>query len=250
MAPSISVREFVRWLPEQASEPTSTLVLTSAESRFVDIRIFRAQHGSEVVEATEGEINTLPSSRLEWAFAGTSSTELRHPPDGGQAVVHSTWKHWVDCRKVDVDGVVDEGDMYPKAGGRTLETGSMVDPATGKLTEYEEMWKDLQPVAVGQDSEEDGRKGCVVLQLQDDEHEARGVVVRVGQYVQGVLRVGKRFSLERWEWKGKEEGWKRLVRIGDLWVPCGVATEEGRLEVGGEVKHGEFVWKVIEHSYF
>lgn len=36
---SISFRKFIRWLPEEASEPTSTLVLTSPEKRFVDIRV-------------------------------------------------------------------------------------------------------------------------------------------------------------------------------------------------------------------
>lgn len=41
MSPNISVRESIRWLPNEASEPTTTLVLTSAENRFVDIRILR-----------------------------------------------------------------------------------------------------------------------------------------------------------------------------------------------------------------
>lgn len=41
MAPSISIREHIRWLPERESEPTSTLVLTSPENRFVDIRILK-----------------------------------------------------------------------------------------------------------------------------------------------------------------------------------------------------------------
>lgn len=36
---SISFRKFIRWLPDEASEPTSTLVLTSPEKRFVDIRV-------------------------------------------------------------------------------------------------------------------------------------------------------------------------------------------------------------------
>lgn len=35
----ISIREFIRWLPAEASEPTSTMVLTSPGRRFVDIRI-------------------------------------------------------------------------------------------------------------------------------------------------------------------------------------------------------------------
>lgn len=36
---SLSFRKFIRWLPDEAGEPTSTLVLTSPEKRFVDIRV-------------------------------------------------------------------------------------------------------------------------------------------------------------------------------------------------------------------
>jgi hypothetical protein len=37
---SISVRKWIRWVPEEASEPTSTLVLTSPGRHFVDLRIY------------------------------------------------------------------------------------------------------------------------------------------------------------------------------------------------------------------
>jgi hypothetical protein len=36
---TISHRKFIRWLPDEASEPTSTLVLTSPAGRFVDLRV-------------------------------------------------------------------------------------------------------------------------------------------------------------------------------------------------------------------
>ena len=130
-----------------------------------------------------------------------------------------------------------------------MEYGSNVDPETGKVITYEECWKDVEIKAVngapGLDS-----KVCVVLQLHDDAHEARGMVVRLGQYVQGVIRVGDHFALERWEWKGASEGWKRLVRIEDYFLPCNVAMEEEKIRLGGEVKFGEFVWKVVELSTF
>lgn len=42
MAPSISKREYIRWLPDKPGEPTSTIVVTSAQNRFVDIRILKA----------------------------------------------------------------------------------------------------------------------------------------------------------------------------------------------------------------
>ncbi|KAK0936201.1 hypothetical protein LTR29_012211 [Friedmanniomyces endolithicus] len=248
MAPSISIREHVRWLPDAATEPTTTLVLTSAKGNFVDIRIFKPTDLN-----TKSEENVLPLSRIDWAFAGTSSSTPQHDKDG-KAFLHSTWKHWVSSRTRDVDGVSDEGDMIPMPDGRMLEKGSNTDPETGEVSEYEELWWEapVKVVESGEGGGGEGRNCCVVLRLQDDEHEARGVVVRVGQYVEGVLRVGESFSLERWEWKGmgKGEGWQRLVRMGDLWLPSGPAMEEKRLKEGGEVKYGEYVWEVVELSHF
>jgi hypothetical protein len=37
----ISIREYIRWLPDERDEPTSTIVLTTPERRFVDIRILK-----------------------------------------------------------------------------------------------------------------------------------------------------------------------------------------------------------------
>jgi len=54
MTPNISARDYIRWLPEKASEPTTTFSITSAEARFVDIRIYRPSHGNSFLETTEG----------------------------------------------------------------------------------------------------------------------------------------------------------------------------------------------------
>lgn len=206
--------------------------------------------------------DVIPTSRLDWAFAGTSSTELLPDPSAtGREIVHSTWRHWVDSRYEDAESVVDEGDMYPRPDGRTLEKGRMINPETGQMTDYEEVWVDVDSTdtttttsvrADGHGEAEDGgsgRKVCTVLMLEDEEHSARGMVIRVGQFCQGVLRVGDGFCLERWEWAANT-GWKRQVRMGDLFLPCGVTFETDRLRLGGEVKFGEFVWRVVECSWF
>ena len=61
-------------LPSHQFEPTSTLVLTSPMSNFVDIRLFKPFE--------DDHVNELPNQgerkRLEWAFAGTSES---HPID-------------------------------------------------------------------------------------------------------------------------------------------------------------------------
>lgn len=66
---SISFRKFIRWVPEEASEPTSTLVLTSPEKRFVDIRVLLPDgkdslannEGNEQYLLANKEIRSCPS---------------------------------------------------------------------------------------------------------------------------------------------------------------------------------------------
>ncbi len=43
----ISIREYIRWLPDASEEPTSTIVLTTPERRFVDIRVLKPTSSEE-----------------------------------------------------------------------------------------------------------------------------------------------------------------------------------------------------------
>ncbi|KAI1153043.1 hypothetical protein F4825DRAFT_282474 [Nemania diffusa] len=234
---SISIRDSIRWLPDAASEPTSTVVLTSPGHRFVDIRILK--------DTDE------PAAALDWAFAGLSSSEIRN------GVRHSTWRHVVDSRTRVSEIAVDEGDMFPQDDGRTLETGRMVNPATGKLTDYEEIWSDPEPEdgipeadqnSAGLTGQLRGRR-CVVLELRDDEREQRGMTVCLGRYYQGVVRIGERFAAERWLW---EDGkWQRKYRVGDLWIPGPEHVDSATLSLGDEVGSADTfqVWSVVEVNH-
>lgn len=201
---SISRRIKIRWGSDDFSEPTDTLVLTSPKRYFVDVRILKT--------ALPGQI--LPRSSIDWAFAGSSS-HLPTVPHG--AAGHSVFKHWVDSRTTHPESVVDEGDMVPSAqgGSEVIETGHMVNPATGIDTEYEERWSEELPELVS------GRPlSALVLQLHDDTNGKRGLLVRVGSRAQGVLRVGDKFTAERWEemsptTHGDFAHWKRKFKAGD-----------------------------------
>ena len=124
--------------------------------------------------------------------------------------------------------------MFPCADGRTVERGAMVNPATGRRQEYEECWTD-----------EEG-EGVVVLVLEDGG--AKGMVVRVGGWCQGIIKVVRggeaEVSVERWK-REEHGGWKRVVRLGRLWLPCAVTWERG-MRRGGEVKYHGFEWRVVE----
>ncbi|KJA17150.1 hypothetical protein HYPSUDRAFT_146874 [Hypholoma sublateritium FD-334 SS-4] len=115
---SVSERRSIRWPPAPASEPTDTLVLSGATGVFVDVRFLKDAPGEGV---------------LDWAFAGVKE-ELR---DGGVRFVHH-----IDSRTLDARSVVDAGYNTPLPDGDTLEVGEMVNPATGRVAPYEEVWRE------------------------------------------------------------------------------------------------------------
>ncbi|KAI1337845.1 hypothetical protein F5Y15DRAFT_425547 [Xylariaceae sp. FL0016] len=234
---SISIRKSIRWLPEPASEPTSTVVLTSPGRRFVDIRILHPVSPERREETTHDEVN-LPPSRIDWAFAGTSHPEMR-----GDGVRHNTWRHFVSSRTREPDLCADEGDMYPQPDGTTLELGRMVNPATGKETDYEEVWTDVDAEGISDDGGQQ-KPRQVVLEIRRDESEERGMVVCLGRFCQGVVRSGDLFALERWQWIGGD--WKQQYRSGSLWLPCAEAMRSLDLSLGGQLKHDGQVWHVVE----
>lgn len=218
----ISIREYIRWPPAPAREPTSTVVLTSPERRFVDVRII-PDDGPGL------------SGSLDWAIAGTSS---RSGPDGGRQ--SAVWNHWVDSRTT--GPMRDEAEVEPREDGAEREWGRMLNPETGLEAEYEEVWRSEELVGAA--------GGCVVLQTEDGAKGERGVVLRLGQYCQGILRVGDRITAERWVWSDGD-GWKRVARFGDDQLPAQahvLVDREDAWEVGGGVEHSGRVWKVVEAS--
>ena len=269
-------------LPSHQFEPTSTLVLTSPNHTFVDVRIYKSFSKDAISSNSAGpapikeSTNVGNSAHLDWAFTGTStSVPITPPPTGPQHgksakklkeetwvnVTHSTWTHWLDSRfPVGHKNIpVDEGDMYPIAPGLTLEHGHGYHPALGAVKTHEEMWRDIDAVSTN----EKGSMVCVVMRCQADHAGVRGVVVRLGQYCQGILMWGDKVTVERWEWEngegktGKEkvgvnggkseiEKWNRTVRVGDGFLPCGVTFRPEILSVGAVVKFQDFEWKVEE----
>ncbi|KAJ7160885.1 hypothetical protein C8R46DRAFT_1105828 [Mycena filopes] len=112
---SISFRESIRWLPDEPSEPTRTIVLTAQDGAFLDVRF------------------NVENRALDWAFAGYRSSEEPN---------YTRFRHHIDSRTLNPLDVVDVGTNTPLSGERTLEIGEMVNPATNLMTKYEEIWRD------------------------------------------------------------------------------------------------------------
>lgn len=168
--------------------------------------------------------------------------------------------------------------MFPEQDGiHVLEKGSMVNPATGRLTSYEEYWADLEVERV------DGKRWSVVLTVDDElvgadgkKTQVKGMVVRVGQFCQGIIRVGEELALERWSFvksgeKGKDnvgetteakaaskqsgeqqlveakEGkWERVAKLGRIFMPCSIAFRPEAVNMGSKITYGDYNWEVKE----
>ena len=141
----------------------------------------------------------------------------------------------------------------PEDGPDTsFEAGRMVNPVTGLETDYEEVWQSFEatppPAASGRD---DGPL-CVALRVWDDARGQRGMVIRLGQFIQGILRTGKKdeeVTVERWEWDGQVKSWKRKVRFGTGSLPIPALTEQAStLQKGEKVRDRGREWTVLEVS--
>lgn len=267
MPPYISSRAYIQWLPDPPSEPTSTIVLTSSQRRFVDIRV--------IADDTPGS-KPINSSHVEWSFAGHSTSCVI---DGK---THTQWHHWIDSKTSTAEDVVDKGEMLPEdSEGLALEKGSMVNPATGRMTEYVEAWRDVD-VEVLPPLDEDGTRECLerlrergvavevgksgargersaasrlclVMQHENVARKSRGMVVRLGNVCQGVARIGDDFALERWKWT-TETGWRKTRSSGDLDMPCDVLSMLGHaIDTDTTVRFGDgddMTWRCVEAERF
>jgi len=274
MPPYISTRAFIQWLPDEPSEPTSTKVLTSSQRRFVDIRVITEDKSLEGVNP----------AHIEWAFAGTSTSKVAN----GKTL--SQWHHWIDSKTAEPEAVVDKGEMLPEdAEGLALEKGEMVNPATGRVTEYVEGWRDGEISAVPPPGEKvveafydrlrsrgvrvEGMQGkslmedelqssaakeaparlSLVLRHEDATRKSRGMVIRLGHMCQGVVRVGDEFALERWEWT-HEVGWQQTSTSGKLAMPCDVLTVLGETMCTDSTviydEADDLTWRCVEVERF
>ena len=245
----ISRRVWIRW--GDAGEPyenTSTIVLTAPSQTFIDVRVLKTSLQSEAT--VDGE-KAIDISSLEWAFSGVAATEDR---DG---ICHKTWTHYIDSRSpYGTDPPMDEGDMFPEPNGVLCrEKGRMVNPETGEMSHYEEMWESVEAHATDADT----NKWCLVAAATAEEHKARGTLIRVGQFIQCLLIVDDEVNVERWVYAGAGDsqtgdgdpkGWARTIKLGPRALPC------ARFFRAAECKEGEpledaaqlWTWTVTEKA--
>ena len=214
-------------------EPTSTVVLTSKDAHFVDVRVLLEPYSQEKVSPI------IPDTCIQWAFAGKSRSTKEVKNEQGTTVSwHSAWDHWIDSKSE--EPVFDEGDMNLQEDETVLETGNTVDPDTDHVEYYEELWKDLPIDEIGKK----GNKSSIVAKAEMPEENFKGLVVKVGGWCQGIAKRGDQLTVERWRRQPQEggegelpatehtettrNGWVRIFKTGDAdrILPCRTMCEQ------------------------
>jgi len=222
-APHISRRRYIQWEGEEPSEPTYTIVLTAPSNQFVDIRILKPADQDAFNRLSEEKLKR--NLRLDWAFGGqTTSSRVE---DSSKKPTKCEWIHWVDNNvRYNEKAPMDAGIVYQhEEEGLSLEHGSMVNPATGKMTKYQEMWENIPMARV-----EGHSKWCVTARLDNPDLEAKGTIVRLAQYIHAVLRAGDTFAASIWMWEPESHSEANLENAdAKLWSDvCGQETVSGR----------------------
>lgn len=151
----------------------------------------------------------------------------------------------------------------------------MLDFDDGKVKEYEEVWRDpevsprISTVLV---LEEDAGKSFGIESTADT---AKGTIVRVGNYCQGIMKEKGKITCERWTLEAGAKEWRRIFRIGEGVLPCRVACidnlgqgeeeenhddgDDGNYETRkfeihteihnrDEISYREHKWRIVEKS--
>jgi hypothetical protein len=253
--PSVSARRGIARGFDAAYEDTSTLVLTSAGSWFVDIRFALGQ------DPTGGASYWAFAGRSEVTFPGEGRKGDRREDGwrgGGGEIVeipcmgHCVWGHEIDSSGA---GEADEGDLYLLGNGQVMEVGVSTSGPGGKMEMYKEYWTNV---------EMNGDQSCVVARTEQraGQENGAGMVIRVGRHCQAIFQSGSgtaeehgragQVHVERWYKSDKTETWAKDWRSNtgddtgeDTVMPSKWVCEEGR-KTGDVAELLGRKWEVVE----
>ncbi|BGO91348.1 hypothetical protein NBRC10512v2_003617 [Rhodotorula toruloides] len=217
MDPLVSIRLSLRWPPDPPTADEDVLVVQGRSGFFLDLRVKRRQvnfAGGLQRQAKAGE----GDCEVTWATAG--------------------WKEVLAPRPGE-DTPPDEGSFETLTNGDVLERGEMENPETGKVAQYEEVWRRL-PL-----SQDDGPPRIVIFESVGDEADGKAFVGRVGDYELGMVDGAEGFGVVRRE--RKEGIWQVVCANGAGRL---LPTLDGAQEYaeGDTVQLAGRAWRVIEST--
>lgn len=238
---SLTTRVSIQWGDNPPEEPTDTLVITSLEKHYVDIRAL----------AKSTNVASQKEFPFDWAFCG----QVVEGEDN-----QFTYTHDIDSRCLQGTGKpdeVDSGNVEILPNGDEKETGQMFNPDSGRVEQFVEVWRPLdsnkstrtpQPKNLASDI-------TVIVVATVDGQNANGKLVRVGNWMQGIVefdipdaknaKLADKLSLVRATATG--DIWSRSISWGNHVDKIPVTDLEGHV-LGETFTFGGIEWAVIEHK--
>lgn len=236
---SLTRRVSIKWSDGPEEEPTDTLVITSLEKHYVDIR---ALAGS----SPHHQQHDFP---FDWAFCG----QVVEGEDS-----QFTYTHDIDSRRLQGTGKeeIDSGKVEVLANGDERETGHMFNPATDKVEPFVEVWRPLDPnkSTLTPQPKNLASDLVVIVVATVDGQGANGKLVRVGNWMQGIVEfenddknntLAEKLSVVRATCTG--DIWSRSISWGNHVEKIPVTDLEGHV-LGDTFTFGGIEWAVIEHK--
>lgn len=226
---TLSTRVSIQWGSENPSENTDTLVFTTKKEHFVDVRILKSEypHIQEGLEPREfEEIFDWIIIGDEEPIAGTNKIQFNHTVNL-QEILRSlkSGLPLLECKNAP-----DVGDFSAIEGSEDRkETGSMVNPSTGLVTLYVELWRSLNPNKTTFAEEvREGRDKNGGKDTSDDElinftfdlndGPRYGRIIALGNWVQGVIYDSSEkthpLSVVRAFYNCEAKEWVTLIKYG------------------------------------
>lgn len=172
------------------------------------------------------------TSDIDWAFAGYRSTD----PDAPNLI---RFRHDTDSRTT--DQVEESGMNTNLPDATTLEEGEMINPATGKMTPFEEIWLD--------EEEKDGRTVLFIRNAAGTAWQAR-----VGNWE---IALGREKDGVFWAWQAEKLGGEWTIKYSTTsvvhervaYLPDDRDAKDAKgWEEGSSVEWGGDTWLVLERG--
>ncbi|GAA5860019.1 hypothetical protein JCM1840_001843 [Sporobolomyces johnsonii] len=239
MDPLVSTRISIRWPPAPPTDHQAVCVIQGRSGFFLDLRLRRTighdleEKDCEVAWATAGWKELLPAKAEE----GQEHNRARFTPiiDSRRPLASSSTAPLSEDQP-------DEGTFTPLPNGDVLETGSMLNPDTGLVQDYEEIWRRL-PLQAGRET---GEVGVIILELESRSTRVRAFLGRVGDYEIGMEDAERGFGVVQ---RVRREGEWQTVCCNEAGsgLPA-VPLKVPAWEQGSTVELGGRMWQVLEHS--
>lgn len=223
---TLATRQGIAWGLDAPTEDSSVLVTGTPSGHYIDIRF-----------ALSGPSTAGPF----WAFAGSATYAPIPGPSTSEGVspgwskgIRGEWAHPIDSMGL-VDST-DKADVFDLPNGDQVEFGVLEHPETGEPTLFKEYW------TLPESAE---RRSPVARAVYEDEEGLKGMIIRVGDWVQAIRQTGKtEVQVGRWRLKGEWEKYEKSSEGAESVFP--VDWVVGDRSAGDSTElHGR-VWKLVE----